>query len=151
MAEGTWKRRLNAFVQKSCHWSPARGLLNGRAKDSVILDFEWFANTSDYAFSDEGEVWYDDFAWNPKIFPEPTAQLEAYLKAGACWSFLDDLGRGSRCTWGASANHAWATESFYSWRSSGAGSLRKVAPRPMRKGAGCDSRMLRCRAGIPTR
>lgn len=91
----------------------------------MILDFEWFANTSDYGFSGEGEVWYDDFAWNPKLFPEPMAQLEAYLKAGAK-SFLDDLGRDSRCTWGASASRAWATESFYSWPSSGVGSPQKA-------------------------
>lgn len=48
--------------------------------DSVILDFEWFANTSDYGFKESGESWYDDFGWNPKLFSAPTQQLKKYLE-----------------------------------------------------------------------
>ena len=47
-------------------------------KDSIIVDFEWFANTSDYDFSQEGQPWYDDFGWNPELFPSPARQLEKY-------------------------------------------------------------------------
>eukprot|EP00438_Fugacium_kawagutii_P020967 Skav229913 [mRNA] locus=scaffold877:112134:118104:+ [translate_table: standard] len=49
-------------------------------QDSLILDFEWFANTSDYSFRDSGESWYDDFGWNPQLFPQPTQQLKKYLE-----------------------------------------------------------------------
>jgi len=49
-------------------------------KDSVILDFEWFANTSDYSFNSSGEEWYQDFGWNSELFPEPTKQLKKYLE-----------------------------------------------------------------------
>eukprot|EP00435_Cladocopium_sp_Y103_P010810 s1932_g2.t2 len=48
--------------------------------DSVILDFEWFANTSDYSFRDSGESWYDDFGWNPQLFSAPSQQLKKYLE-----------------------------------------------------------------------
>lgn len=48
--------------------------------DSVILDFEWFANTSDYGFRDSGESWYEDFGWNPQLFSAPTQQLKKYLE-----------------------------------------------------------------------
>jgi len=48
--------------------------------DSVILDFEWFANTSDYSFNSSGEEWYQDFGWNSELFPEPTKQLKKYLE-----------------------------------------------------------------------
>ncbi|CAK9112108.1 unnamed protein product [Durusdinium trenchii] len=47
--------------------------------DSVILDFEWFANSSDYAFTEQGEAWYEDFGWNPELFPSPAQQLKTYL------------------------------------------------------------------------
>ena len=54
-------------------------------KDSVILDFEWFANTSDYSFNSSGEEWYQDFGWNSELFPEPTKQLKKYLEDLGCW------------------------------------------------------------------
>ena len=50
------------------------------AQDSVILDFEWFANTSDYGFRDSGESWYEDFGWYPQLFSAPTQQLKKYLE-----------------------------------------------------------------------
>ena len=50
------------------------------AQDSLILDFEWFANTSDYSFGDSGEPWYKDFGWNPQLFSAPAQQLKKYLE-----------------------------------------------------------------------
>jgi len=46
--------------------------------DAFILDFEWFANQSDYDFEPVGEPWYDDFGYHPNIFTEPRKQLQAY-------------------------------------------------------------------------
>ena len=51
---------------------------NGSSEDSIILDFEWFANTSDYDFEPAGQPWYNDFGWNPALFPSPADQLENY-------------------------------------------------------------------------
>ena len=58
------------------------------AQDSVILDFEWFANTSDYGFGDSGESWYEDFGWNPQLFSAPTQQLKKYLEDRSCANLL---------------------------------------------------------------
>ena len=60
--------------------SPQRFPNGSVSQDSVILDFEWFANTSDYGFSDSGESWYEDFGWNPQLFSAPTQQLKKYLE-----------------------------------------------------------------------
>jgi len=46
--------------------------------DYVIIDFEWFASETDYAFSPPGKSTYDDFGWNPKLFDEPRQQLKDY-------------------------------------------------------------------------
>ena len=46
-----------------------------------ITDFGWFTNVSDYAFSSQGETWYNDFGFSPSTFPEPQAQLTEYKGA----------------------------------------------------------------------
>ena len=66
-------------VVRSGYKSDRCVLLCGFFEDSVILDFEWFANSSDYAFTEQGEAWYEDFGWNPELFPSPAQQLKTYL------------------------------------------------------------------------
>ena len=46
--------------------------------DAFIGDFGWFTNVSDYAFSPQGESYYEDFGYNNATFPEPKVQLKQY-------------------------------------------------------------------------
>jgi len=46
--------------------------------DSFIVDFEWFANGSDYDFKPEGSDEYQDFGYNNVTFSEPRKQLLDY-------------------------------------------------------------------------
>ncbi|OLQ11145.1 Neutral alpha-glucosidase C [Symbiodinium microadriaticum] len=69
-----WGWEDGAYVEETLKSFRAGGF----PLDSIIVDFEWFANTSDYDFSPEGQPWYNDFGWNPELFPSPTRQLEKY-------------------------------------------------------------------------
>eukprot|EP00439_Symbiodinium_sp_Y106_P071921 s2852_g13.t1 len=69
-----WGWEDGAYVEETLKSFRAGGF----PLDSIIVDFEWFANTSDYDFSQEGQPWYDDFGWNPELFPSPARQLEKY-------------------------------------------------------------------------
>jgi len=46
--------------------------------DAFIVDFEWFTNVSDYSFLPQGERWYRDFDFNPKLISNPMQQLSNY-------------------------------------------------------------------------
>ena len=50
--------------------------------DAFIFDFEWYTTKPDYAVKPEGDPKFVDFGWNPKLFPQPAAQIASYLKQG---------------------------------------------------------------------
>ena len=50
--------------------------------DAFIFDFECYTKTPDYALKPEGEAGFPDFTLNPKLFPEPVAQIAEYKKEG---------------------------------------------------------------------
>ncbi|CAK9021436.1 Neutral alpha-glucosidase C, partial [Durusdinium trenchii] len=109
--------------------------------DSVILDFEWFANSSDYAFTEQGEAWYEDFGWNPELFPSPAQQLKTYLLEPWTSSFLSL----------ASESPAWETDSYCTWPRRESGLHLKAVPRLMPKAVGSGSQTQRCRGGTLNR
>lgn len=50
--------------------------------DAFIYDFEWYTPTPDYLLPPEGDPNFADFGWNPKLFPDPIAQLKQYRQQG---------------------------------------------------------------------
>ena len=131
MGLGRWGLRRGDPEIVSCWWlSPCSSALDTRirdtrrivlrdwSEDSIIVDFEWFANTSDYDFSPEGQPWYNDFGWNPELFPSPTRQLEKY-RSDSISEFPDlpeqelliHVPRISMCVWLAFGSLAWAIRS----------------------------------------
>ncbi len=50
--------------------------------DTFIIDFEWYTTTPDYKVPPEGQAGFNDFGWNPALFPDPANQIAAYLKQG---------------------------------------------------------------------
>lgn len=54
--------------------------------DAFIIDFEWYVSSKyfhkDYSFPIEGLPDFDDFGWNPELFPEPKSQLTEYRQQG---------------------------------------------------------------------
>jgi len=50
--------------------------------DTFIIDFEWYTPKPDYSVPPEGEPGFNDFGFNPMLFPEPAAQLADYRKQG---------------------------------------------------------------------
>jgi len=50
--------------------------------DAFIFDFEWYTTMPDYAVKKEGLPDFSDFAFNPKLFPEPAKQIADYKSQG---------------------------------------------------------------------
>ncbi len=50
--------------------------------DTFIVDFEWYTNTPDYEVKPEGQTAFADFDWNPKLFPDPQAQIAGFARQG---------------------------------------------------------------------
>lgn len=50
--------------------------------DAFIYDFEWYTTKPDYEIGKAGEPDFSDFAFNPKLFPEPSKQIADYKKQG---------------------------------------------------------------------
>lgn len=50
--------------------------------DAFIYDFEWYTAEPDYELKPQGDPAFKDFSWNPKLFPEPAAQVAAYRNQG---------------------------------------------------------------------
>jgi alpha-glucosidase len=50
--------------------------------DCFIFDFEWYAVKPDYKLAVEGSPDFDDFGFNPLLFPRPKEQLANFLAQG---------------------------------------------------------------------
>ena len=50
--------------------------------DTFIIDFEWYTKTPDYSVPPQGQADFNDFDWNPALFPNPADQIASYLKEG---------------------------------------------------------------------
>lgn len=50
--------------------------------DAFIYDFEWYTPTPDYTLPASGLPDFKDFSFNPKLFPEPAAQIADYKEQG---------------------------------------------------------------------
>jgi len=57
------------------------GFRDGRYPiDSIVMDFEWFTNETDYPYTPNGQPYYEDFGWNPRLWPSPREQLARYRR-----------------------------------------------------------------------
>jgi alpha-glucosidase len=50
--------------------------------DAFIIDFEWYTTHPDYQVKPGGDADFVDFGWNPKLFPDPAAQLAGFAREG---------------------------------------------------------------------
>ncbi|HEX4140979.1 MAG TPA: TIM-barrel domain-containing protein [Candidatus Methylacidiphilales bacterium] len=50
--------------------------------DAFIFDFEWYTTTPDYSVKAPGDPKFVDFGWNPKLLPDPAAQIADFAKQG---------------------------------------------------------------------
>lgn len=50
--------------------------------DAFIFDFEWFTPQPDYEVKPQGRPDYQDFSWNPLLFPDPANQIAELKKNG---------------------------------------------------------------------
>jgi alpha-glucosidase len=50
--------------------------------DAFIFDFEWFTPKPDYELTSKGRPDYQDFSWNPLLFPDPVRQIAELKKNG---------------------------------------------------------------------
>jgi alpha-glucosidase len=76
------------YLQSQWGWSDSAYVSNVLTKfrthklpvDAFIFDFEWYTTLPDYSVHKEGKAGFTDFAFNPKVFPNPAKQL-AELKS----------------------------------------------------------------------
>jgi alpha-glucosidase len=71
-----WKDR--AYVDDTLHQFISRKL----PVDAFIFDFEWYTTSPDYSVKPEGLPDFTDFSFNPKLFPDPAAQIAAMKSQG---------------------------------------------------------------------
>jgi alpha-glucosidase len=50
--------------------------------DVFIIDFEWYTSTPDYSVPPQGDPKFQDFSWNPSLFPDPANQIAAFGAQG---------------------------------------------------------------------
>jgi alpha-glucosidase len=50
--------------------------------DCFIFDFEWYTVKPDYKLAPEGSPDFDDFGFNPLLFPQPKEQIADFLSQG---------------------------------------------------------------------
>jgi alpha-glucosidase len=71
-----WKDR--AYVDDALHQFISRKL----PVDAFIFDFEWYATSPDYLVKSQGLPDFTDFSFNPKLFPDPAAEIAAMKSQG---------------------------------------------------------------------
>jgi alpha-glucosidase len=64
-----WKDR--AYIEDTLHQFISRKL----PIDAFIFDFEWYTSAPDYLVPPRGLTDFKDFSFNPKLFPDPAAQI----------------------------------------------------------------------------
>ncbi len=76
------------YLQSQWGWEDSTYISNVLTKfrthhlpvDAFIFDFEWYTTTPDYSVGKAGKEGYNDFSFNPKLFPRPAKQI-ADMKA----------------------------------------------------------------------
>ena len=71
-----WKDR--AYIEDTLHHFLDRHI----PVDAFIYDFEWYTPQPDYKVPPEGVPHFSDFGWNPNLFPDFGAQIDAYRAQG---------------------------------------------------------------------
>ncbi len=71
-----WKDR--AYIEDAIHQFISRKL----PVDAFIFDFEWYATSPDYKVKPQGLPDFTDFSFNPKLFPDPAAEISAMKSQG---------------------------------------------------------------------
>ncbi len=71
-----WKDR--AYIDDALHQFISRKL----PVDAFIYDFEWYTTSPDYTVKPEGRPDFTDFSFNPKLFPDPAANIAAQKSQG---------------------------------------------------------------------
>jgi alpha-glucosidase len=76
--QSRWGWRDRAYIEDTLRQFLARKI----PVDAFIYDFEWYTPQPDYALPPQGAPNFPDFGWNPKTFPDPKAQVDAYRAQG---------------------------------------------------------------------
>ncbi|MGD0461571.1 MAG: TIM-barrel domain-containing protein [Tepidisphaeraceae bacterium] len=71
-----WKDR--AYIDDALHQFISRKL----PVDAFIFDFEWYTTAPDYSVKPEGLPDFTDFSFNPKLFPDPAAEIASMKSEG---------------------------------------------------------------------
>lgn len=71
-----WKDR--AYIDDVLHQFISRKL----PVDAFIFDFEWYTKSPDYSVKPEGLADWQDFSFNPKLFPDAANQIAAMKASG---------------------------------------------------------------------
>jgi alpha-glucosidase len=50
--------------------------------DAFIYDFEWYTPKPDYELPDSGKAGFEDFGWNPTLFPDAMSQINSSKAQG---------------------------------------------------------------------
>lgn len=72
------------YIQGRWGWVDKAYIINTLAKfitlklpvDAFEFDFGWYTSFPDYDVPPKGAKGFDDFGWNPKLFPDPAKQLQ---------------------------------------------------------------------------
>jgi alpha-glucosidase len=76
--QSRWGWVDKAYIDDTLHQFQDRKL----PVDAFVFDFEWYTPTPDYKLKPEGEADFSDFGFNPKLFPDPAAQIKVFHDAG---------------------------------------------------------------------
>jgi alpha-glucosidase len=76
--QSRWGWKDKPYIDDTLHQFLARKL----PIDAFIFDFEWYTKFPDYEVPPEGVKDFSDFAFNPDLFPDPSAQLKQLHDAG---------------------------------------------------------------------
>ncbi|MCE0483296.1 MAG: DUF5110 domain-containing protein [Methylacidiphilales bacterium] len=76
--QSRWGWEDRAYIEDALHEFISRKI----PVDAFIYDFEWYTTHPDYEVPAQGEPNFVDFGWNPKLFPQPSKQIESYLAQG---------------------------------------------------------------------
>lgn len=75
--------------------------------DAFIYDFEWYTTFPDYGVKPQGELVFNDFGFNDKLFPDPAGQIAKYRNNGVKFIGIRKPRLGSKVNLDYARKHGW--------------------------------------------
>ena len=92
-----------AYIDDTLHQFISRKL----PVDAFIFDFEWYTTAPDYSVKSDGLPDFTDFSFNPRLFPNPAAQIAAMKSQGVHFVGIRKLRLGNSSLLAMARSKGW--------------------------------------------